>query len=144
MKAQTAAPTSTGRIAARLDRLPLTWVQWRLALMSQLFWGVIIAADGIPAKLYPFIWGPKHSFGLGAFSVLLAVQFGVGILVGEYLIGIVSDRWGRRVALLISSLSIALLLWPTALTDDFRWLLLFFGLSSHAAHADRRRGIAAG
>jgi hypothetical protein len=45
----------TGRIAARIDRLPLTWTQWRLALITQIFWGVIIAADGIPAKLYPFI-----------------------------------------------------------------------------------------
>jgi MFS family permease len=120
----------TGQIAARIDRLPLTWAQWRLALITQIFWGVIIAADGIPAKLYPFIWGPKHSFGAGDFSILLAVQFGVGILVGEYLIGIVADRWGRRTALLLSSLAVALPLWPTALTDRFDLLLLFFGLSS--------------
>jgi MFS family permease len=122
--------SGTGRIAARLDRLPLTWVQWRLALITQIFWGVIIAADGIPARLYPFIWGPKHSFGPGAFSVLLAMQFGVGILIGEYLIGIAADRWGRRTALLLSSLAVSLPLWPTALTDNFGWLLLFFGLSS--------------
>lgn len=124
------AARGTGRIAARIDRLPLTWMQWRLALITQIFWGVIIAADGIPAKLYPFIWGPRHSFGTGAFSVLLAVQFGVGILVGEYLIGIAADRWGRRTALLLSSLAVALPLWPTALTDNFTLLLLFFGLSS--------------
>ncbi|MFL5254915.1 MAG: MFS transporter [Rhodopila sp.] len=125
-----AAVSAAGRIAARLDRLPLTWVQWRLALITQIFWGVIIAADGIPAKLYPFIWGPRHSFGEAAFSVMLAVQFGVGILVGEYLIGIVADRWGRRTALLLSSLAVALPLWPTALTDNYWLLLLFFGLSS--------------
>jgi MFS family permease len=124
------APGGTGRIAARIDRLPLTWVQWRLALITQVFWGVIIAADGIPAKLYPFIWGPRHSFGPVAFSVLLAMQFGVGILIGEYLIGIAADRWGRRTALLMSSLAVALPLWPTALTDNFSLLLLFFGLSS--------------
>lgn len=121
---------ATGRIAARIDRLPLTWAQWRLALITQIFWGVIIAADGIPAKLYPFIWGPQHAFGGGAFSLLLAVQFGVGILVGEYLIGMVADRWGRRSALVVSSLAIALLIWPTALTNSFGLLLLFFGLSS--------------
>ena len=125
-----ATPTATGRIAARIDRLPLTFAQWRLALISQLFWGVIIAADGVPGKLYPFIWGPRHAFGLGALSVLLAVGNGVGILAGEYLIGIVADRWGRRTALLLSSLAIGLLLWPTALTDNFALLLLFFGLSS--------------
>ncbi len=120
----------SGRIAARIDRLPLTWVQWRLALISQIFWGVIIAADGIPARLYPFTWGPQHAFGTTAFSVLLAIQFGVGILIGEYLIGIVADRWGRRTALLLSSLAMALLLWPTALTNNFGVLLLFFGLSA--------------
>jgi MFS family permease len=133
---QTAAPAQraglsmVGHMAARLDRLPLTWVQWRLALITQIFWGVIIAADGIPAKLYPFIWGPRHSFGAGAFSVLLAMQFGVGITIGEYVLGIASDRWGRRTALLLSSLAVALPLWPTALTDNFALLLLFFGLSS--------------
>ncbi|MGH7212988.1 MAG: MFS transporter, partial [Acetobacteraceae bacterium] len=130
MSASTANPATTGHIAARIDRLPLTWAQWRLALITQLFWGVIIAADGIPAKLYPFTWGPAHAFGIGAFSVLLAFQFGIGILVGEYLIGLVSDRWGRRMALLVSTLTIALLLWPTALTNNFGLLLLFFGLSS--------------
>jgi MFS transporter, putative metabolite:H+ symporter len=125
-----AEPLTTGRIAARIDRLPLTWVQWRLALITQIFWGVIIAADGIPAKLYPFVWGPEHAFGLVALSILLAVGNGAGILIGEYLIGIVADRWGRRAALLLSSLAIALLLWPTALTNNYPLLLLFFGLSS--------------
>jgi MFS family permease len=119
-----------GHIAARIDRLPLTWAQWQLALISQIFWGVIIAADGIPARVYPFIWGPQHDFGPTAFSILLAMQFGVGILVGEYLIGMVADRWGRRMALLMSSLAMALLLWPTALTHNFAVLMVFFGLSS--------------
>jgi MFS family permease len=105
-------------------------VQWRLALITQLFWGVIIAADGVPGKLYPFIWGPRHAFGLAALSVLLAVGNGVGILLGEYIIGMAADRWGRRTALLLSSLTLSLLLWPTALTDNFYLLLLFFGLSS--------------
>ncbi len=52
------ATAGAGRIAARIDRLPLTWAQWRLALISQLFWGVIIAADGIPAKVYPMYGSP--------------------------------------------------------------------------------------
>jgi MFS family permease len=121
---------AVGRIAARIDRLPITWTQWRLALITQLFWGVIIAADGVPGKLYPFVWGPRHAFGLTALSVLLAVGNGVGILLGEYIIGLAADRWGRRAALLLSSLILGLLLWPTALTDNFYFLLFFFGLSS--------------
>jgi MFS family permease len=122
--------TGVGRIAARIDRLPLTWAQWRLALISQVFWGVIIAADGIPAKVYPFVWLPQHAFGMGAFSLLLAMQFGVGILIGEYLIGIVADRWGRRTALLVSTLTIGLLMWPTAFSSNFAVLIIFFGLSA--------------
>ncbi len=128
--ATTAEAAGSGRIAARIDRLPLTWAQWRLALISQLFWGVIIAADGIPAKVYPYVWLPRHAFGMTAFSLLLAMQFGVGILVGEYLIGIVADRWGRRSALMVSTLAIALLMWPTSLTSNFALLMVFFGLSA--------------
>jgi putative MFS transporter len=130
MPASVSESSTSGRIAARIDRLPLTWAQWRLALISQIFWGVIIAADGVPAKIYPFVWQPQHAFGMTAFSVLLSMQFGVGILVGEYLIGIAADKWGRRTALLISTLTIALLMWPTALTNNFAMLLLFFGLSA--------------
>ncbi|MGH7029789.1 MAG: MFS transporter, partial [Stellaceae bacterium] len=125
-----AEPLTTGRIAARIDRLPLTWTQWRLALLTQLFWGLIVAVDGTPAKLYPFVWGPEHAFGLTAFSLLLAVGNGAGIIVGEYLISMVSDRWGRRTAMLVSALLVSLLLWPTALTSNFDLLMLFFGLSS--------------
>ncbi|HJU17987.1 MAG TPA: MFS transporter [Stellaceae bacterium] len=125
-----AEPLTTGRIAARIDRLPLTWTQWRLALMTQLFWGIIVAVDGTPAKLYPFVWGPEHAFGLTAFSLLLAVGNGAGIIIGEYLISMVSDRWGRRTAMLVSALLVSLLLWPTALTNSYTLLMLFFFLSS--------------
>ncbi len=65
-----------------------------------------------------------------AFSLLLAMQFGVGILVGEYLIGMIADHWGRRTALLVSTLAIALLMWPTSLTSNFTLLMIFFGLSA--------------
>lgn len=130
MGVESVAVSGVGRVAARLDRLPVTWVQWRLALITQVFWGIVVAMDGIPAKIYPFVWGPQHAFGVGAFSLLLAVQFGVGILVGEYVVGMISDRYGRRIALLLSSLAAAAFLWPTALTNNFGFLLLFFGLSA--------------
>jgi MFS family permease len=125
-----AEPVTTGRIAARIDRLPLTWTQWRLALLTQFFWGLIVSVDGTPAKLYPFVWGPRHDFGLTAFSVLLAIGNGLGIIIGEYLVSLVSDRWGRRTAMILSSLLVSLLLWPTALTDNYALLMLFFFLSS--------------
>jgi MFS family permease len=126
----TTEPLTTGRIAARIDRLPLTWTQWRFALLTQFFWGLLVAVDGTPAKLYPFVWGPQHDFGLSAFSVLLAVGNGAGIIIGEYLVSLVSDRFGRRTAMIASSLIVSLLLWPTAVTDNYGLLMLFFFLSS--------------
>ncbi|MGH7110445.1 MAG: MFS transporter, partial [Stellaceae bacterium] len=121
---------TTGRIAARIDRLPLTWMQWRLALLTQLFWGLIVGVDGTPAKLYPFVWGPHHDFGLTEFSLLLAVGNGLGIIIGEYLVSVASDRFGRRTAMILSALLLSLLLWPTALTNSYALLMLFFFLSS--------------
>jgi hypothetical protein len=44
-----------GRIAARIDRLPLTPVHWELALLTQVAWGLIVVdTDGIAGRLYPF------------------------------------------------------------------------------------------
>lgn len=117
-------------IRARIDRLPLTWVHWRLALLSQLVWGVIAAAVLLPAQLYPFVWGPQKTFGLSAFALLLAVQFGVGALVGGYFGTIVARRLGRRRALLVCLLAAGLWLWAAALTDSFPLLLICFGLSA--------------
>lgn len=121
-----------GRMAARIDRLPLTWVHWRLVLICQLLWGVVAAAEGIPAKLYPFVWGPEKAFGFGGFALLLAVQFGIGILAGGLLSGPIASCWGRRKALLAFLIGTALPLWPVALTDQYTLLVVCFGLSSVA------------
>ena len=44
--------TIHGHIAARMDRLPLTAVQWRLAILVTVTWGFIIFdTDGIGARL---------------------------------------------------------------------------------------------
>ena len=50
-----------GHIAARIDRLPLTRVQWQLAILVEVTWGfIIVDTDGIGARLYPFVWRPNH------------------------------------------------------------------------------------
>ena len=36
-----------GNIAARIDRLPLTRVQYLLAGITQVYWGLLIDTDGI-------------------------------------------------------------------------------------------------
>ena len=43
--------TIQGSIAARVDRLPLTRVQWHLAILVEITWGfIIVDTDGIGAR----------------------------------------------------------------------------------------------
>jgi MFS family permease len=91
-----------GEVAARLDRLPLTSTQWRLSLTAEAAWGIVIAGDGFAAVLYPFLW--THNFSHYAYSWLNAVQVGVGILLGEWIGGYLSDRFGRRTILAVGAL----------------------------------------
>jgi len=85
------APRAT--IPQRLDRLPLTWTLWRLALVTQAGWALVVATDAIAARIYPFAWGPRHTFDTAAFSILLLVSTGAGIVAGEYLFAWLSDRF---------------------------------------------------
>ena len=53
----TDALTPRATIPQRLDRLPLTSTLWRLGLVTQAGWAVVVATDAIAARTYPFIWG---------------------------------------------------------------------------------------
>ena len=85
-----------GDIAARIDRLPLTRTQYTYAGITQWFWGIMIAADGLVAGLYPFIWAPKNLITSFQFDLILGANIGVGILIGEYIGGFLSDLIGRK------------------------------------------------
>ena len=113
-----------GDIAARLDRLPLTRLQYGLAAITQIYWGLIIATDGMPARLYPFLWEPRGMTTF-EFSVILAANIGAGILVGEYLGGFLADRFGRKKVLVASPAVVGIFMWPIGFTSDFWWLLLW-------------------
>ena len=110
-----------GDIAARIDRLPLTRVQYGLAAVTQIYWGLIIATDGMPARLYPFLWEPKGMSNF-QFSVMLAANIGAGILAGEYLGAFLADRFGRKKVLIAAAVVDAVFLWPLGYTDSFWWL----------------------
>jgi putative MFS transporter len=114
-----------GGVAARIDRLPLTRLQYTHAAITQWFWGVMIAADGLVAGLYPFIWAPRGLISSFQFDLLLGANIGVGILAGEYAGGFVSDAVGRKKTLILAALVEGLFIWPIALTDSFGWLLLW-------------------
>ncbi|MCL6442281.1 MAG: MFS transporter [Alicyclobacillus sp.] len=117
-----------GQIAARIDRLPLTAVQWKLAFITQLFWGVIISLDGIEQVLYPFVWEPKHAFGGLQYSILVGFQVGGGVLLGEYLLGFLADKYGRKKIMIASCLIVSLLFWPIAFVNN--WFYLFLLLTT--------------
>ena len=92
-------------MAARIDRLPLTRVQWQLAVLVEVTWGFIIFdTDGIGARLYPFVWRPHHTIDITQYAVIQALQVGLGILLGVYLMSYVADRYGRRPAILLATM----------------------------------------
>ena len=141
-----------GNIAARIDRLPLTRTQYRLPVMAQWFWGIMIAADGMVAVLYPFIWAPKGLITSFQFDLILGANIGVGILIGEYIGGFLSDLIGRKWTMIAAALIEGLFIWPIALTNAFGWLLLWntlfalgmgMLLAVHAVYIARARAAAA-
>ena len=126
----TVAAPPTPSIAQRLDRLPLTWPLWRLALVTQAGWGFVIATDGLAARIYPFVWGPHHAFSITQFSLLLVISTGAGIVLGEYVFALLSDRFGRKRILLTAAAACGLGTLPAAFTDNFPLLILFLGIGA--------------
>lgn len=122
--------TIHGRIAARIDRLPLTRFQWRLAILIEVTWGFIIFdTDGIGARLYPFVWRPHHIMTVDQYAVIQALQVGLGVLLGAYLMSWVADRYGRRPAILLATLLGGICLWPFAYVTNF-WAMVVLSVLS--------------
>ena len=120
-----------GRIAARIDRLPLTRVQWELAILVELAWGfIIVDTDGIGARLYPFVWRPHHIIGNDQYAVIQALQVGLGVLLGAFLMSWVAGRFGRRPAIILSAVFGGLFLWPFVFITSFWGLVVLSVLST--------------
>ncbi len=126
----TAALVIPGEMAARIDRLPLSWMQWELAFIVQAAWAAMLATDGPALRLYPYIWEPKHLITSSQYSVLYAFQVGIGILIGGYGMGWLADKIGRRNGLMISAVLAAAFSWPFAYVTNYPALLVLSIFSS--------------
>src|ERR1700761_504968 len=85
-----------GEIAARIDRLPMSFMAWEICLIIQIGWSTSASPDGIAARLYPFIWLPAKVITHSQYDVLYALQAGISIVIGGYAIGWLSGKIGRR------------------------------------------------
>jgi len=123
--------TTNYHISSRIDRLPLTRVQWELAILVEVTWAfIIVDTDGIGARLYPFVWRPAGLLSTDQYAVIQALQVGLGVLLGTYLMSFVADKYGRRPAILMSTALAGLCLWPFAFVTSFVPLVLFSVLST--------------
>jgi len=113
-----------GEMAARVDRLPRSRMAWEIALLVQVGWACSGSAEGISARLYPFLWQPRHVITSFEYSVLYALETGIGVLIGAYAIGWLADKIGRRRALILSSVLAAVFIWPFGYVTAFPALVV--------------------
>ncbi len=98
--------------------------------LVEITWGFIIFdTDGIGARLYPFVWRPGHIIDVEQYAVIQALQVGLGILLGVYLMSWVADRHGRRPAMLLATLLGGICIWPFAYVTNF-WGMVFLSVLS--------------
>ena len=113
-----------GEMAARVDRLPRSRMAWEIALLVQVGWACSASVAGISARLYPFIWLPRHVMTSFEYSVLYALGTGISVLIGGYAIGWLSDRIGRRKALILSSVLAGVFTWSFGYVTDYPALVV--------------------
>src|ERR1700728_320504 len=112
-----------GEMAARIDRLPMSLMAWEICMIVQVGWAFSASTDGIALRLYPFVWLPAKVITHSEYDVLYAFQVGISILLGGYAIGWLSDKIGRRPALIGSSLLAALFIWPFGYVTNYPALI---------------------
>src|SRR5277367_3589506 len=108
-----------GEMAARVDRLPRSWMAWEICLIVQVGWAIAASTDGIAARLYPYVWLPAKTVTHSQYDVLYAFQAGISIVIGGYAIGWLADKIGRRKALIISAALAGVFIWPFGYVTNY-------------------------
>ena len=108
-----------GEMAARVDRLPMSFMAWEICLIIQVGWATSASTDGIALRLYPFVWLPAKVVTHSQYNVLFALQVGISILLGGYALGWLADKIGRRPALILSAALAAVFIWPFAYVTNY-------------------------
>src|ERR1700690_2017952 len=76
-----------GEMAARVDRLPMSFMAWEICLIIQVGWASSASTDGIAQRLYPFVWLTAHVITHSQDNVLYALQVGISIRLGGCALG---------------------------------------------------------
>src|SRR5271167_5230045 len=112
-----------GEMAARVDRLPRSWMAWEICLIVQVGWAIAASTDGIAARMYPYVWLPAKEINHSQYDVLYALQVGISIVIGGYALGWLADKIGRRKALIISAALAGVFIWPFAYVTSYPALI---------------------
>lgn len=121
----------TTRIAARLDRLPVTRLHWALITACAIGLLFDIVEAGLSNALSAVFSAPPHRISPSQLSLLLASVF-IGGAIGAPLLGWFADRYGRRIALGSALLVVTATSLLAATSTDVGWLTFFRVLSGLA------------
>ena len=112
-----------GEMAARVDRLPRSFMAWEICLLVQVGWAIAASTDGIAARMYPYVWLPAKEITHSQYDVLYAFQVGISIVIGGYALGWLADKIGRRKALILSAALAGVFIWPFAYVTNYPALI---------------------
>ena len=105
-----------GEMAARIDRLPMSWMAWEISPDHRGGLGVSgLRPTGSPRGCTRSYGFPNHALiSHFDYSVLYALQTGISILLGGYFFGWLADRIRQRKALILAAALAAVFIWPFA------------------------------
>jgi MFS family permease len=102
----------------------MSFMAWEIRLIIQIGWSTSASKDGIAARTYPFVWLPAKVISHTQYNVLYALQAGRSIVIGGYAIGWLSDKIGRRKALVLSATLAGLFIWPFGYVTSYPALFI--------------------